>query len=124
MKSLPPWREWILDEKKKGTTGYFLIERLNNGVVSSAREWPWSSHKERTGGTAWLLIDEISVELPKDWGKYVDAHLIKKEELNMLRQSVDRQSPYGTLAWQMKMSRELGLESTLRPRGRPRKRIE
>ena len=41
----------------------------------------------------------------------------------MLRKRVNRQSPYGTLAWQMKVSRELGLESTLRPRVRPRKRI-
>ena len=41
----------------------------------------------------------------------------------MLRKSVNRQSPYGTLAWQMKVSRELVLESTLRPHGRPRKRI-
>ena len=69
-----------------------------------------------------ILIDEIPVELPKGWGRYVDGAL-RGKELNMLRQSVSRQSPYGTLAWQMKMSRELGLESTLRPRGRYRKRI-
>jgi putative transposase len=60
--------------------------------------------------------------LPKDWGRYVDAPLIKRE-LDMLRKSVNRQSPYGAQAWQMKVGRELGLESTLRPRGRPKKRI-
>lgn len=37
--------------RKKGT-GYFLMERLNNGLVSSAREWPWPSHKEGMSETA------------------------------------------------------------------------
>jgi len=101
---------------------YVESNPVRAGLVSSAREWPWSSHRERIGETAWLLIDEIPVKLPKEWGGYVDAPLIKRE-LEMLRQSVMRQSPYGTLTWQMKMSKELGLEATLRPRGRPRKRI-
>jgi hypothetical protein len=65
------------------------MERTNNGLVSSAREWPWSSQKERMSETPLLLIDEIPVELPKDWGRYVDGAL-KEKELNMLRQSVNR----------------------------------
>jgi len=32
--------------------------------------------------------------------------------------------PYGTPIWQMNVGKELGLESTLRPRGRPRKKVE
>ena len=95
---------------------------LRAGLASSAREWPWSSHKERIGEKFRLLIDEIPVELPKDWGGYVDSPFIKRE-LVILRESVNRQSPYGTLTWQMKVGRELGLECTLRARGRPRKRI-
>ncbi len=51
----------------------------------------------------------------------MDAPLTQKE-LEKLRQSVNRQSPYGKLDRQMRVSEELGLESTLRLRGRPKKR--
>jgi hypothetical protein len=67
----------------------------------------------------WVLIDEIPIELPKDWANYVDEPITEKE-LDKLRQSLNRQSPYGDSSWQVQMCRELGLESTLRPRGRPR----
>ncbi len=73
------------------------------------------------GNSSRLLLDEIPVELPRDRDGYVDEPLTEKE-LDRLRQSVNRQSPYGDSMWQMQMGRELGLESTLRPRGRPAKR--
>jgi len=40
-------------------------------------------------------------------------------ELDKLRHSMNRQSPYGNSSWQIQISRKLGLESTMRPRGRP-----
>ncbi len=39
----------------------------------------------------------------------------------IMEESVHCQSPYGSPSWQMQVSKELGLESTLRPRGRPEK---
>ncbi|MBW2599856.1 MAG: transposase [Deltaproteobacteria bacterium] len=91
------------------------------GLVDSAKDWLWSSHKETSGVKSCLLIDEIPVELPDDWGKYVDTPLIEKE-LERLRQGVNRQAPYGSPDWQIRISKEHGLGSTLRPRGRPVKR--
>ena len=35
--------------------------------------------------------------------------------------SIQRGNPYGDEAWSDRMVRKLGLETTLRPRGRPRK---
>jgi len=67
-----------------------------------------------------LLIDETPMQLPKDWGKYVDEPVTEKE-LTKLRRSVIRQSPYGDSSWEIQIGKELGLESTLRPRGRPEK---
>ena len=90
------------------------------GLVGSARDWLWSSHRETIGERSKLLISEIPIELPRDWTKYVDEAL-NDEELKKLRQSVNRRSPYGTLKWQTEIAKELGLESTLNPRGRPRK---
>ena len=43
------------------------------------------------------------------------------EELEAIRQSVNRGSPFGNDDWQNEVVKNLGLESTLRPRGRPRK---
>jgi len=89
-------------------------------LANSAKEWLWSSHKETIGEKSRLLIDEIPIELPQDWNRYVNEPLTDKE-LESLHQSVNRQSPYDISMWQMQVSKELGLESTLRPRGRPRK---
>jgi putative transposase len=41
--------------------------------------------------------------------------------LAAVRKSVERGSPFGSEAWQKRTARRLGLEFTLRPRGRPRK---
>ncbi|MFQ5963899.1 MAG: hypothetical protein ACE5KZ_06415 [Candidatus Scalinduaceae bacterium] len=91
------------------------------GLVKSAEDWPWSSHGEIIGKRPRLLVDEVSLELPDGWDRYVDESVTEKE-LEKFRQSVNRQSPYGNCKWQKQISRELGLESSIRPRGRPRKK--
>lgn len=93
------------------------------GFISSVKEWPWSSYKERIGEESRLLLDESPIELPDNWDRYIDEPLTPKE-LEKLRQSVNRQSPHGPLMWQIRVSKELGLESTLKPRGRPRKEVK
>ena len=42
--------------------------------------------------------------------------------LLLVRNSVNRQSPLGELGWMEKTAQELGLSSTLNPRGRPKKK--
>ncbi|MBW1714988.1 MAG: hypothetical protein JRJ77_04060 [Deltaproteobacteria bacterium] len=41
-----------------------------------------------------MLADEIPIELPEGWDRYVDA-LLTQKELEKLRQSVNHQSLYG-----------------------------
>jgi len=91
------------------------------GLVRSARDWLWSSYGERIEIRSCRIIDRIPIELPQEWSKYVDEPLTDKE-LGELRRSVNRQSPFGNREWQEEMCQKLGLEHTLRPRGRPRKR--
>jgi len=43
-------------------------------------------------------------------------------ELEALRRSVNRGTPFGSVPWQVRTAKRLGLESTLRPRGRPKKK--
>jgi putative transposase len=89
-------------------------------LVKSAKEWLWSSHNERIHKSNSPFVDNVPIELPADWERYVDRPLTESE-LERLRQSVNRQSPYGETEWQTKITKELGLESTIRARGRPKK---
>jgi len=147
--NLSKWMQWLMTSHVRryhrhyGTSGHvwqgryksFLIQKdshlltvlryvegnpLRSGLVKSAKDWLWSSYSESIGKRPRLLIDEIPIDLPKSWDNYVDEPIIESE-LERLRQSVNRQSPYGNLLWQTQVSKEFGLESTIRPRGRPRK---
>jgi putative transposase len=146
---LSRWMQWLMTShvrryhRHHGSSGHiwqgrfksFLIEKdehllmvlryvegnpVRAGLVQSAKEWLWSSHNERIHKSNDSLIDAVQIELPANWDRYVDRPLTE-EELEGLRQSVNRQSPYGETEWQIKTTRELGLESTIRARGRPRK---
>jgi len=48
-------------------------------------------------------------------------HLDQTKELEAVRTSAVRGRPFGSDAWQAAMAKQLGLESTFRPRGRLRK---
>jgi len=146
---LSKWMQWLLTShvrrfhKHYGTSGHiwqgryksFLIQKdshlltvlkyvesnpLRAGLVNSANNWLWSSHGESIHKGGHLLVDEIPVELPKEWSKFINESISEKE-LEKLRQSVSRQSPYGDSLWQVHVSKTFGLESTIRPRGRPRR---
>ena len=95
---------------------------VRSGLVDSAGDWKWSSHGERLGEKSRDITDSPPLDLPEDWRTYVDMPLTGGE-LERLRQSVNRQSPYGNGPWQSQVCEELGLESTIRPKGRPRNSI-
>jgi len=90
------------------------------GLVKSVKDWLWSSSQESLGRRSRSLIDTVPLELPKDWEDYVNEPVTAKE-LERIRQSVIRQAPYGDEPWKLQLSKDLGLESTIRPIGRPRK---
>jgi putative transposase len=96
------------------------VERnpVRANLVDSALGWPWSSSRWR--GRPNDLLDESSVPLGVDWNAYVDAPQTGTE-VAALRQSISRGAPFGSAQWQRATAQALGLESTLRPRGRPRK---
>ncbi len=91
------------------------------GLAGSAIEWRWSSHAEVIGKKERQIIDELPIDLPDGWSRYVDEPLTEKE-IDRVRESVKRQCPYGRREWIAEVSSQFGLESTLRPRGRPKKK--
>jgi putative transposase len=99
------------------------VERnpVRANLVPSAKDWPWSSFRGRMKNASNSIIDIPPIDLPNDWGEFVDQPLTEKE-LESIRYSVNRQAPFGSQKWKKKMCKELGLEHTLRPKGRPKKK--
>jgi putative transposase len=66
----------------------------------------------------WLV--EGPTPRPQPWLRFVNREE-EAEQLAKLRECVNRGSPFGDDAWRKNAARKLGLESTIRPRGRPKK---
>jgi putative transposase len=144
---LSPWMQWLMTShvrryhKHYGGSGHvwqgcfksFLIQGdeyllsvlryveanpLRAGLVSVAHEWEWSSHRERLEIVPGDLLGNPPIEMPQRWSEWVNRVAVKGE-LDAIRRSVNRQNPYGDSDWQKMIIRKFGLESTVRPRGRP-----
>jgi putative transposase len=91
---------------------YVLQNPVRSGLTASVNDWPWSSwcHSD--------LTDPCPVEVEANWTTTVEDSLTASQ-LTSIRQSVNRQRPFGETAWSERIARLFGLESTLRPRGRP-----
>ncbi len=100
------------------------VERnaLHAGLVNRAQDWPWSSlwlHVNGPCGDDAPALSGWPIDRPRGWVRRVNAALGAKE-LEAVQRSIKRGSPYGSPAWVKRTAARLGLESTLRPRGRPR----
>ena len=90
------------------------------GLVRGVADWPWSSLRLHTEPDRPAWYSDGPVRRGRGWLAHV-AEPQTDAELVALRRSVERGVPYGSAPWQKKTIAKLGLESTLRPRGRPRK---
>ncbi|QDU55356.1 REP-associated tyrosine transposase [Aeoliella mucimassa] len=98
------------------------VERnpLRAGLVARSQDWEWSSLKSTTRSCPEELLSDGPLEKFRGWTNYVNG-TETEAELAALRKSVERGTPYGDTDWQHKTAKSLGLESSLRPRGRPKK---
>ena len=69
------------------------------------------------------FLHDGPVPRPKNWLGYVQEPLTAGA-LARVRHSVVRGTPFGETKWLERAARRLGLESTLRPRGRPPKEAD
>ena len=97
------------------------VERnaLRAGLVERAEDWPWSSLSRPAAATR-IPLSTWPVPRPARWKEQVNRPQ-SDAELEAIRRSLRRGQPYGGDAWTTRIAEKLGLESTLRPRGRPRK---
>jgi len=66
----------------------------------------------------WLVSGPVP--RPEPWLSFVNREE-EAAELARIREAVNRGSPFGDSAWRENAARKLGLEATIRPRGRPSK---
>ena len=101
------------------------VERnpLRANLVKRAEQWAWSSvgARRKRALPAWLHVGPVRYE--GNWSTWVNRPQTDAEEA-ALRNCIARGSPYGGRVWQRLTAGRLGLESSLRPRGRPRVRPE
>ena len=69
------------------------------------------------------ITDDLPIDCIQNWASYIDKPQ-NDRDIEMLKRSVERQTPFGDDKWQRTISKIFGLESTLRPRGRPRRMIK
>jgi putative transposase len=91
--------------------------------VARAEDWRWGSlwRRQRGDAEAQSMLHAWPVALPANWVEWVNAPHTEAE-LQAVRRSVQRGSPFGSEAWCKRTAQRLGLQSSLRPRGRPRKK--
>jgi putative transposase len=104
---------------------YVEANALSGNLVGRAEDWRWGSLWRVQRGQVDLppRIHQWPVPRPGDWLSYVNEPA-KPVEVDALRRCARRGSPYGDADWVSSVAEELGLQSTLRPRGRPRRSEE
>jgi putative transposase len=110
------------DEHLYAALRYVERNALRAGLVGRAEAWRWGSLWRRLYGEPndQPLLAPWPLPYPQDWPAWVNqAH--SEAELEALRRSVVRGCPFGAADWQKRMAGRLGLQHTLRPRGRPKK---
>lgn len=110
------------DEHLLTVCRYVERNALRAELVRRAEDWRWSSLWWRThgesAGPGWL--SEWPVPRPHRWVAWVNEPQTP-QEVETLRRCVSRGQPFGSESWGQRMVRRLGLEATVRPRGRPKK---
>ena len=99
---------------------YIEANALRANLVKKAEDWKYGSLYERLNSNRQFL-NAPYVDLTDEWTAYVNEP-IKKKHLGAIRNSVNRQAPFGDSEWQIETATEHGLLSTLNQRGRPVKR--
>jgi len=99
---------------------YIEANPVRAGLVPEAGQWAWSSFAVRAGRESEIVLSDGPVALPPNWARLVQAAL-SPAEISGIATSIGRGAPFGTAPWVTATATRLQLQSTLQPRGRPRK---
>ena len=109
------------DEHFLTVARYVERNALRAKLVKRAEQWQWSSLWRWAQGDPKLLafLSDWPVKRPRQWVGWVNRPE-RASELEDLRCSAQRGRPFGSQGWVVRVAKRLSLESTLRPRGRPK----
>ncbi|HWB10569.1 MAG TPA: transposase [Pirellulales bacterium] len=110
------------DEHFYAVARYVERNALRANLVRRAEDWAWGSLYRWRHGVSddKPLLAPWPLPRKAGWVGHVNAPQ-SEAELAAIRRSVERGNPYGSESWNDRTIRRLGLESTIRSRGRPRK---
>jgi putative transposase len=98
---------------------YVESNPLRANLVGRSVDWPWSSLAIRSGADKPVTLTAGPVKLPRQWKKLVDG--FADEPAEAIETCLQRGRPFGDETWLLKTASALRLESSLNPRGRPKK---
>ena len=101
---------------------YVQRNPLRAGLVTRAEHWPWGSlfASPADGGVPRPPLTAPPSGLLPDWLEYVNRPQNDKE-LEAIRRCIGRGAPFGQEEWIKRVAADWDMDSTLRPRGRPKK---
>ncbi len=99
------------------------VERnpLRAHLVKYVENWKYSSLYRRLKGTPKQkkILTDPEIILPRDYRKFIQEP-ISEDEINMIRNSISKNTPYGNSLWKDRMVDRFKLQATVRERGRPK----
>ena len=90
------------------------------GLIDRAEQWRWGSLWNWLGGASRVELSSWPIPRSSKWVEQVNREVERSDE-EQIQRSLRRGCPFGEQQWTESTARRLLLESTIRPRGRPRK---
>lgn len=116
------FKAFVIQQDHHLLTVLRYVERnaLRAELVGRAEHWPWGSLRWRAQVSPPVALSEAPVPLPDRWVEYVNEPQAVAE-LAAVRNSVNRQRPFGSSDWAQQTATDLSMTFSLRPVGRPRR---
>lgn len=97
---------------------YVEANPLRAKLVKRAQDWRWGS-LGCEGEWSKAILDEWPIDRPRKWMALVNEPVAASDQ-ERLKLSFTRGQPLGDASWTVRMARQMGLQYTLNPRGRPK----
>ena len=108
------------DEHFYSVVRYVERNALRAGLAQRGRIGNGEACTNVRGKAGGPMLCDWPLPQPSDWSEYVNSPQTEAE-LEAIRRCLRRGSPYGNAVWAEQTAEQLGLQSTLRRRGRPHK---
>lgn len=116
------YKAFPIEQDRHLLTVLRYVERnpLRANLVKRAIDWKWSSLAHQDCVASRTLLSESPVTKPPEWIQFVDRPQTN-EELEALRNCSFKCAPFGSDPWVRDTAERLGLKSSLRGPGRPKR---